>query len=211
VPDGSDDLLFAWKGHQEQEASRALKQRVVSHEGDNWDVPKGPSWGRATKSKEMVGNYANGGVEWGPKGTPRRTNVHDFADPELAKAVPYGVDDVTANTGWVNVGTDAGTGQFAVESIRRLWNAVGTTDYADATRVLISADSRVQREPARRLRLWKTELARFAAEIDHRGIDHRPPPSQDPSTVPFEEDAVVRWSPTSRQARRCSVHHVRGH
>jgi hypothetical protein len=89
----------------------------------------------------MVGNYANGGIEWEPKGTPRRTNVHDFADPELAKAVPYGVDDVTANTGWVNVGTDADTGQVAVESIRRWWHAVGKTNYPAARRVLITADS----------------------------------------------------------------------
>jgi hypothetical protein len=87
--------------------------------------------------------------EWEPKGAPRRVNVHDFADQELGKAVPYGVYDVTANTGWVNVGTDADTGQFAVESIRRWWNAVGNTAHPERPQ---GADHRrlrrVQRQPA---------------------------------------------------------------
>ena len=94
---------------------------------------------------------------------PRRTNVHDFADQELGKAVPYGVYDLTANSGWVNVGTDADTGQFAVESIRRWWNVVGKDLYAAADRLLITADSGGSN--GSRLRLWKTELAAFAAEI----------------------------------------------
>jgi hypothetical protein len=89
-------------------------------------------------------------------------NVHDFADKELGKAVPYGVYDVTANTGWVNVGTDADTGAFAVESIRRWWNTVGAPAYPSARRLLITADSGGSN--GSRLRLWKTELATFAAE-----------------------------------------------
>jgi len=114
-----------------------------------------------TKKKELVGNFANGGAEWEPAGTPRKVNVHDFADKDLGKAVPYGVYDVTANTGWVNVGTGADTGQFAVESIRRWWNTVGEPAYPDARRLLITADSGGSN--GSRLRLWKTELARFAA------------------------------------------------
>jgi Rhodopirellula transposase DDE domain len=89
-------------------------------------------------------------------------NVHDFADKELGKAVPYGVYDVTANTGWVNVGTDADTGQFAVESIRRWWTTVGQPAYPNARRLLIAADSGGSN--GSRLRLWKTELAGFAAQ-----------------------------------------------
>jgi Rhodopirellula transposase DDE domain len=115
-----------------------------------------------TKKKELVGNFASGGAEWEPAGTPRKVNVHDFADKDLGKAVPYGVYDVTANTGWVNVGTGADTGQFAVESIRRWWNTVGEPAYPDARRLLITADSGGSN--GSRLRLWKTELARFAAE-----------------------------------------------
>ena len=127
-----------------------------------------------TKKKLLVGNYANGGAEWEPTGAPRRTNVHDFADKELGKAVPYGVYDVTANTGWVNVGTDADTGQFAVESIRRWWHAVGQTNYPAARRVLITADSGGSN--GSRMRLWKTELATFAAETDLEiTVLHLPP------------------------------------
>jgi hypothetical protein len=127
-----------------------------------------------TKKKELVGNFANGGAEWEPAGDPRRVNVHDFADKELGKAVPYGVYDVTANTGWVNVGTDADTGAFAVESIRRWWNTIGKRTYPKAKRLLITADSGGSN--GSRLRLWKTELAAFAAQA---GIEitvlHLPP------------------------------------
>lgn len=115
-----------------------------------------------TKKKELVGNYANGGAEWEPAGEPPRVNVHDFPDPERGKAVPYGVYDVTANTGWVNVGVDADTGAFAVESIRRWWNTVGQPIYPRAGRLLITADSGGSN--GARLRLWKTELATLAAE-----------------------------------------------
>jgi hypothetical protein len=115
-----------------------------------------------TKKKELVGNYANGGAEWEPAGDPPRVNVHDFPDPELGKAVPYGVYDVTANTGWVNVGVDADTGAFAVESIRRWWNTVGKAAYPQRSRLLITADSGGSN--GARLRLWKTELAGLAAE-----------------------------------------------
>ena len=97
-----------------------------------------------------------------PAGDPRQVNVHDFADKDLGKAVPYGVYDVTASTGWVNVGTGADTGQFAVESIRRWWSTVGKPCYPHARRLLITADSGGSN--GSRLRLWKTELARLAAE-----------------------------------------------
>ena len=88
--------------------------------------------------------------------------MHDFADKELGKATPYGIYDVTANTGWVNVGTGADTGEFAVESIRRWWHTVGHAAYPNASRLLITADSGGSN--GSRLRLWKTELATFAAE-----------------------------------------------
>jgi hypothetical protein len=110
----------------------------------------------------LVGNFANKGVEWMPAGAPVRVNVHDFADKQLGKATPYGIYDVTANTGWVNVGTDADTGAFAVESIRRWWHTVGQAAYPHATRLLITADSGGSN--GSRLRLWKTELAGLAAQ-----------------------------------------------
>ena len=115
-----------------------------------------------TKKKELIGNYAAAGREWEPAGQPVRVDVHDFPDPALGKVAPYGVYDITTNTGWVNVGTDADTGQFAVESIRRWWHRLGAPTYPSATRLLITADSGGSN--GARLRLWKTELASLAQE-----------------------------------------------
>ncbi len=78
-----------------------------------------------TQKKELVGLFKNSGREWEPRGEPVRVNTHDFPDRELGRVVPYGIYDVVANTGWVNVGTDRGTVAFAVEPIRRWWNAAG--------------------------------------------------------------------------------------
>ena len=115
-----------------------------------------------TTKKELIGNYTAAGREWEPAGQPVRVNVHDFVDPELGKVAPYGIYDITTNTGWVNVGTDADTGQFAVESIRRWWNHIGSTSYPDASRLLITADSGGSN--GSRPRLWKTELAELATQ-----------------------------------------------
>jgi Rhodopirellula transposase DDE domain len=127
-----------------------------------------------TKKKEKVGNFANGGAEWEPAGRPVRVRDHDFPDEETGKAVPYGIYDVAANAGWVNVGTDGDTAAFAVESIRRWWQAAGALAYPDAARLLITADAGGSN--GYRTRAWKTELAALAAET---GLDitvcHFPP------------------------------------
>ncbi|WP_326661722.1 ISAzo13 family transposase [Streptomyces canus] len=115
-----------------------------------------------TKKKELVGPFKNKGREWEPRGKPVRVDTHDFPDPVLGRAVPYGIYDVTANTGWVNVGTDHDTAAFAVESIRRWWNGAGRAAYPTAGRLLITADAGGSN--GYRTRTWKTELARFAAE-----------------------------------------------
>ncbi len=115
-----------------------------------------------TKKKELVGAYRNGGREWRPAGDPVRVNDHDFPDAELGKAIPYGVYDLASNTGWVNVGTDHDTAQFAVESIRRWWNDAGRAAYPRAQRLLITADSGGSNSI--RTRAWKTELAALALE-----------------------------------------------
>jgi transposase len=115
-----------------------------------------------TKKKELVGPFKNNGREWEPRGAPVRVDTHDFPDRELGRAVPYGIYDVAANTGWVNVGTDHDTAAFAVESIRRWWNATGRAVYPTAGRLLITADAGGSN--GYRTRTWKTELARFAAE-----------------------------------------------
>ena len=93
-----------------------------------------------TKKKELVGDFKNGGRELRLKGNPEPVRVHDFAIPELGKAVPYGIYDVSANAGFVNVGISADTGEFSVASIRRWWYAVGAPRYPDARKILINAD-----------------------------------------------------------------------
>ena len=115
------------------------------------------------KKKELVGPYKNAGRQWRPKGDPVRVDTHDFPDKELGKAVPYGIYDLTANAGWVNVGTDHDTAAFAVESIRRWWNGVGRSAYPQAGRLLITADAGGSN--SYRTRAWKTELAALAAQI----------------------------------------------
>ncbi len=115
-----------------------------------------------TKKKELVGTFRNSGREWRPKGEPAKVSTHDFPDEDLGKAIPYGVYDVAANAGWVNVGTDHDTAAFAVESIRRWWNAVGRAAYPGASRLLVTADAGGSN--SYRTRAWKAELAAFALE-----------------------------------------------
>ncbi|MEV0185927.1 ISAzo13 family transposase [Streptomyces sp. NPDC050625] len=115
-----------------------------------------------TKKKELVGAFKNSGRQWRPAADPVLVNVHDFADPRLGKAVPYGIYDLAANTGWVNVGTDHDTAAFAVESIRRWWHDQGHSAYPQATRLLITADAGGSN--GYRTRAWKLELAALAAE-----------------------------------------------
>jgi len=115
-----------------------------------------------TKKKELVGEFKNAGREWRPKGQPAATRTHDFPGDSAGKAIPYGVYDVTANAGWVSVGTDHDTAAFAVESIRRWWKAAGSSDYPAARRLLITADAGGSN--GYRTRAWKAELAALAVE-----------------------------------------------
>jgi Rhodopirellula transposase DDE domain len=115
-----------------------------------------------TKKKELVGNFANGGAEWQPSGEPVEVNVHDFPDPKLGKAIPYGVYDLGANAGWVSVGVDHDTAAFAVATLGRWWEQAGRVAYPEASRLLVMADAGGSN--GYRVRAWKTELARFAAE-----------------------------------------------
>lgn len=115
-----------------------------------------------TKKKEQVGNFANTGREWAPAGEPVRVRDHDFLDRERGKVAPYGIYDVAANTGWVNVGIDHDTAAFAVESLRRWWNGAGAAGYPGARTLLVTADAGGSNSS--RSRAWKTELAGFAAE-----------------------------------------------
>ena len=115
-----------------------------------------------TKKKEVVGNLANKGREWQPKGSPVRVDVHDFPDPNIGKAIPYGVYDLGADQGWVSVGDDHDTAAFAVATIRRWWDMVGSQAYPQAARLLVCADAGGSN--GYRSRLWKVELGKLAAE-----------------------------------------------
>jgi len=114
------------------------------------------------KKKELVGDFKNAGREWGPQGKPQEVRVYDFPISGLGRATPYGVYDLRHNAGWVNVGIDHDTAAFAVESLRRWWNAVGQSQYPGAKRLLISADGGGSN--GSRVRLWKWELQQLADE-----------------------------------------------
>ena len=112
------------------------------------------------KKKELGGPYQQGGQEGQPQGQPEKVNVHDFPDPQLGKAIPYGIYDVGRNLGWVNVGCDHDTASFAVESIGRWWTHMGSDLYKKAKPLLICADSGGSN--GYRGRLWKVELQELA-------------------------------------------------
>jgi len=127
-----------------------------------------------TKKKELVGDFKNGGQEWQPKGKPEEVRVHDFIDPELGRAIPYGVYDLARNAGWVSVGIDHDTAAFAVATIERWWKKMGRKVYPNARQLLITADGGGSN--GSRVRLWKLELQRFS---DRTGLTitvcHFPP------------------------------------
>jgi len=127
-----------------------------------------------TKKKELVGQFRNGGREWHPHGQPEVVQGHDFPDAALGKVIPYGVYDETTNTGWVSVGIDHDTAEFAVETIRRWWRHMGSQVYPRAKRLLITADGGGSN--GSRCRLWKVELQRLADESGLRiAVCHFPP------------------------------------
>ena len=127
-----------------------------------------------TKKKELVGEFANKGREWHPKGAPERVRVHDFPDDAVGKAIPYGIYDLSENTGWVTVGTDHDTPAFAVRSIETWWKRMGRKRYPDAHELLITADAGGSN--GHRSRVWKHELQRVS---DRHGltihVSHFPP------------------------------------
>ena len=127
-----------------------------------------------TKKKELVGDFRNAGREWHPQGQPEQVRVHDFIDDELGKVAPYGVYDVTTNIGWVSVGIDHDTAEFAVHSIRRWWLEMGQPMYARAKRLLITADCGGSN--GYRVRLWRLQLQRLADELGLQvQVCHFPP------------------------------------
>jgi transposase len=156
--------------HPDRDAQfRYVNERVKDHQGAG-----DPVISVDTKKKELVGQFANAGREWRPKGQPAATRTHDFPGDSAGKAIPYGVYDVTADAGWVPVGTDHDTAAFAVESVRRWWKAAGQGEYPLARRLLITADAGGSN--GYRTRAWKAELAALAVETGLEiTVCHLPP------------------------------------
>jgi transposase len=114
------------------------------------------------KKKELIGNFKNGGREWQAKGQDTTVNVYDYLSISDGKAIPYGIDDLVHNSGFVNVGIDHETAEFAVESIRRWWKSVGSTLYPSSRELLIVADGGGSN--AARSRLWKQQVQHLVNE-----------------------------------------------
>jgi hypothetical protein len=127
-----------------------------------------------TKKKELIGDFKNAGREWRPRGQAEEVRVHDFLDPTLGKAIPYGVYDMVNNQGWVSVGIDHDTAEFAVNSIRRWWVQMGRRRFPRASELLITADGGGSNSP--RSRLWKVCLQALADDVGLRlHVCHFPP------------------------------------
>ena len=146
-----------------------INERVEAYQARN-----APVISVDTKKKELVGDFANAGREWQPTGEPVPVRVHDFIDKDLGKVIPYGIYDLARNEGWVNVGVDHDTPEFAVASIRSWWSQMGRKVYEKATELLITADAGGSN--AYRSRVFKTELQKFADRTGLTiGVSHFPP------------------------------------
>ena len=139
-----------------------------------FDRRRQPAVSVDTKKKELIGDFKNGGREWRPQGRPEEVRVHDFQDKTLGKVIPYGVYDILNNQGWVNVGIDHDTAQFAVNSIRRWWTQMGQRRFPRATELLITADGGGSNSS--RSRLWKLSLQGLADDLGLKlFVCHFPP------------------------------------
>ena len=145
-----------------QHPDRDAQFRYINEQARDHQQTGDPVVSVDAKKKEMVGEFGNAGRQWRPEGQPARVRDHDFASEADGKVTPYGIYDMAANAGWVNVGTDHDTAAFAVESIRRWWDAAGRAAYPAASRLLITADAGGSN--GYRTRAWKAGLAGLAAQ-----------------------------------------------
>ena len=156
---------YSLQGNRKTEEGRDHPDRDAQFEYINQEVRRALAAGLPvisvdTKKKELIGNFENKGRQWRKEKSPERVNGHDFADPLVPRAYPFGIYDMRRNTGFVNVGTDHNTGEFAVASIRGWWHFEGRRLYPGARRLLITADGGGSN--GYRLRLWKWELQKLA-------------------------------------------------
>jgi hypothetical protein len=159
---------YSLQGNRKTREGASHPDRDAQFQYINQQVCRGLSSGQPvisvdTKKKELVGDFKNGGREWRPRGQPEQVRVHDFLDKTLGKAIPYGVYDLLNNQGWVSVGIDHDTAQFAVHSIRRWWKQMGSRRFPKARQLLITADGGGSN--GSRSRLWKRCLQELADEL----------------------------------------------
>lgn len=172
-------MKYSLQGNQKTQEGKQHPDRNAQFEYINAQAMKNMRYGNPvisvdTKKKELIGNYKNNGTQWRRKGDARQVNSHDFPDPEVPRAHPYGIYDLAKNLGWVNVGTSHDTGSFAVASIRRWWSSCGKKMYPKAKCLMITADAGGSN--GSRLRLWKWELQKLADETEMPiGVSHFPP------------------------------------
>jgi hypothetical protein len=173
------ELNYSLQGNRKMEEGNQHGDRNAQFEHINTVVARemrrrNPVISVDTKKKELVGNYKNDGRKWHRKGESPRVQGHDFPQPDVPRAYPYGIYDLAHNLGHVVIGTDHDTGQFAVASIRGWWRAEGRGLYPKAKRLLITADGGGSN--GYRLRLWKYELQRLADELQLPiSVCHFPP------------------------------------
>jgi hypothetical protein len=173
------DLRYSLQGNRKTREGVSHPDRNAQFEMINRRSEKALKRGQPVisvdaKKKELVGEFKNAGRTWRPKGNPVPVNVHDFADPSLGKAIPYGVYDLGLNMGWVSVGIDHNTAEFACETIRQWWRRTGRRAYPNAKELLIMADGGGSN--ASRSRLWKYSLQQLADETGMKiSVCHFPP------------------------------------
>jgi transposase len=173
------DLGYSLQGNQKtlegsSHPDRDAQFEHIDRQAREYIATSDPVISVDTKKKELVGEFKNGGREWHPRGMAEKVKVHDFVDPELGRAIPYGVYDLAANSGWVSVGVDHDTSSFAVETIRSWWISMGSERYPNAKRLLITADGGGSN--GARVRLWKVELQNLADQLRIPiSVSHFPP------------------------------------
>jgi hypothetical protein len=174
-----DDLNYSLQANRKTKEGSAHPDRDAQFEHINTQVRAFQKRGQPvvsvdTKKKELIGDFKNAGREWHPKGQPVQVRSKDFIDKRLGKGIPYGVYDITANNGWVSVGIDHDTAQFATESLRRWWQQMGSRVYPSAKELLVTADAGGSN--GYRIRLWKVALQELADAIGLRiSVCHFPP------------------------------------
>jgi hypothetical protein len=174
-----DELGYSLQGNQKTKEGSAHPDRDAQFRHIHDRVEAFQTRGQPvvsvdTKKKELVGDFKNGGREWHPQGEPEPVRVYDFIDKVLGKVSPYGIYDPTANRGWVSVGVDHDTAEFAVETLRRWWEKMGRARYPNATELLVTADGGGSN--GSRVRLWKVALQRLADQTGLRiSVCHFPP------------------------------------